>query len=369
MTRTSLPTGFRRATIAVLVTILLAICSASIVKATVICDHCGKPITEGRWITIDGDNFHANHFLCAHCGADLTKQTFYEEAGKYYDSACYAALFMDACDYCGEPLVGKYMKTDSGKYHVSCYEEHIATRCAVCGEIISGRYFIDSRDNKFHAGHRDEYPECEYCGCLLAEMLTGEGGKYDDGRYVCGLCLKNVVGGAEEAEELMADVLAKLAWRGIIVGEEKIPLELIDRNRMRRISEGAHKDPLGYTTYKRTSTPGGVITDRDFRIYVLNGLPRPEFEFAIAHELMHVWLFKNASSDMDSRLCEGSCDYAATLVIELSEEPEAARVLRKVMENPDPVYGEGMRQVARYVENAGVRAWLEYLSENTQPPW
>jgi len=299
----------------------------------------------------------------------MSGQTFYEEGGKYYDSACYAALFMDACDYCGEPLVGKYMKNDSGKYHISCYENHIATRCAVCGEIITGRYFIDSRNNAFHAEHKDEYPECEYCGCLLAENVTGEGSKYQDNRYVCGLCLKDVVKDAAEAQQLMADVLAKLAGDGISIDETKIPLELIDRDRMRRISKGAHKDPLGYTTYKRTSTQDGLITDRHFRIYVLHGLPRPEFEFAIAHELMHVWLFKHAPSEMEPQLCEGSCDYAATRVIQLSDEPEAGRVWRKATENPDPVYGEGLRQVDKYVENVGVRAWLEYLSENTQPPW
>jgi len=346
----------------------MACCGVS-ADAAVTCDHCDKPIDEGRWITVDGKNYHANHFLCERCGADLTRQPFYEEAGKYYDSTCYAVLFMDACDYCGEPLVGKYMQNESGKYHVSCYEEHIATRCGICGGIISDRYFIDSRGNNFHAEHKDEYPECEYCGCLAAEAITGEGARYDDNRQVCGLCLAEVVSGADEAKRLMADVLVRLTGHGIVIDEKKIPLELIDRNRMQRISKGAHKDPLGYTTYKRTSTLGGLISSKDFRIYVLHGLPRPEFEFAIAHELMHVWLFKNAPLEMNPVLCEGSCDYAATRVLLLSKEDGATRVWRKAMENPDAVYGEGLRNVDSYVNRVGIGTWLEYLKGHVEPPW
>jgi len=47
------------------------------------------------------------------------------------------------CDYCGKPITGAYIVTDSGTYHESCYEDHVAPRCAVCGQIINGEYFID----------------------------------------------------------------------------------------------------------------------------------------------------------------------------------------------------------------------------------
>jgi hypothetical protein len=273
------------------------------------------------------------------------------------------------CDHCGRQITGQYIQYESGTYHVHCYENHLALRCAVCGGVIDGQYFVDSRDNIFHEFHQSEFSKCEYCGCFICEDLTGTGQRFADGREVCGLCAETAVNDIEEAEQLMYNAVAGLRKFGIDIDEEEIPLELVDVQEMRRINKGSVDNPLGYTTFKKTSFLAGLVDTKDYKIYMLHGMPRATYVFSVTHELMHVWLFKNAPLDMAPLLCEGSCDYAATLVILASGKPEAAQLQREAMENPDPIYGEGLRQVDAYVTRVGIRTWLEYLTEHTTPPW
>jgi len=98
-------------------------------------------------------------------------------------------------------------------------------------------------------------------------------------------------------------------------------------------------------------------------------MPRAHFVTTLAHELMHVWLFRNAPIEMDDLLCEGSCNYASYLVLKQWQQDDVAYELHTLQDDPDEVYGEGYRRVAEYVSRQGVAQWLEYLRENEQGPW
>ena len=108
---------------------------------------------------------------------------------------------------------------------------------------------------------------------------------------------------------------------------------------------------------------------KDFKIYVLHGIPRAEYRFIIAHELMHIWLFKNGPEDMSPILTEGSCQLAGILALEDRQDEESAMIRKQAMQNKDPIYGEGLRQVDAYVNRVGISAWLEYLKSHKNPPW
>jgi hypothetical protein len=84
---------------------------------------------------------------------------------------------------------------------------------------------------------------------------------------------------------------------------------------------------------------------------------------------MHVWLFVNAPLDMEPTLCEGSCEYAARLVVSGLKDPYVDFLEEAQETSDDLVYGGGFRSVRDYVRHQGVPAWLTYLRTHSTPPW
>ncbi len=347
--------------------ILLLFISAS--AADMVCDHCGEKITKSGWVEFDGKYYHADHFICANCGGDLKAGLVYIESGQKYDSTCYFELFVPNCALCGQPIQGNYIEDDSNLYHQQCYEDHVGPRCAICGETIYGEYLTDIHGNTFHASHKDEYPVCEYCGRAIAPNTTGGGETYSDDRHVCAICLKSAVNDIKEAKDLMAQIIEELADKGIEIEEKRIPLQLVDRPKLRRKAGSSVDDPAGYTSYRKQTALAGIWSRKDFEIFVLYGMPKAGFILTLGHELMHVWLFKNGESDMADILTEGSCQYAGMLAIGDLEGEDADMLRQTTMESPDPIYGEGLRLVDAYVSEVGIPAWLEYLKSHKNPPW
>ncbi len=273
------------------------------------------------------------------------------------------------CKYCGKKITGRYIVSEGYNYHVKCYENHIALRCALCGGIINDEYFEDFWGNTVHSKHKGEVPQCEYCRRFISDEISKGGVEYDDGRKVCGICREHAVDDVAYAEAVKTKLTKTLKGQGIDIVGVEVPLYLVNKSTMTELSAGSHADPLGFTHYEQTSYAGGIIAERSFKIYMLNGLPRFEFISALAHELMHVWMFTNAPTDIDPVLREGSCNYAAFLIIRNYPDKEARFVVDNMTSDPNPVYGEGFRRVKKYVDRHGVSKWLEYLKSNKYPPW
>lgn len=271
------------------------------------------------------------------------------------------------CDYCGEPITGNYIVVDSHPYHIACYENHVALRCAVCGQIIKGEYYVDFWGDAVHAYHKGDVPQCEYCGRFISDYTTGGGFRYDDGRIVCKLCAKTAVEDSVTVDTIRNQVIAMLKTCGIDVGDQYIPISLVDKTVMARLDD-SHIDPNGYTYIEKT-TSLGITVQRRLDIFLLDGMPRMHVIATLAHELMHVWLYENAPDDMDPALCEGSCNYAAYLVLLKYPGKESEYIRTTFRDDPDSIYGDGFRGVADYVDEHGAAKWLSYLKSNRNPPW
>jgi hypothetical protein len=155
---------------------------------------------------------------------------------------------------------------------------------------------------------------------------------------------------------------------GIVIKRKKIPLELVSQNKMQSLSPRHQSEMAGFTKVRQTKSMLGMMTDTEVKVYILEKMPRMNFVATAAHELMHVWLGLNDRFDTEEILAEGSCNYAAFLV--LSHYPgEADHVIKYMQEDTDPSYGEGYRKVRWYVESAGKTAWLEHLRTENYPPW
>jgi LIM domain/Protein DA1 len=332
------------------------------------CAYCGKDITEGPYLSVDGKYYHPDHFLCAACGKPIGQATYFKENGQYYDSTCHVKLFAPICAYCGQPIDGIYTVYQDAKYHDSCYRQHVALRCSLCGELIQGEYIVDDWGNSYHKFHQGTAPQCDYCLRFISDSLSMGGTTYPDGRTICGICLQNAIMDEAAGKEVMSEVRDILSEEGVVIEQENIPLILADRDKMKKIHGSNRADVTGYTFYERSSSTLIPVTTRKYKIYMLTGLPRIAYIQGIAHELMHVWLYRHASLEMDDTLREGSCNFAAYLVLQHYAGKETEFMTKNMMQDPDSIYGEGFRRVKTWVEQKGASEWLDYLRHSNQMP-
>jgi hypothetical protein len=338
-------------------------------EATKTCAACGKAITTDQWISADGKYYHTNHFVCAICKQPIGTHKYYRQDNSVYDSTCYVNNVLPKCAYCGKPVGSEWTEFEGKQYHRECYRDHVALRCSLCGEVIEGKYLVDQWGNAYHESHRNE-PRCIYCGRLLAPATNG-GETYSDGRTICGLCSKDAVKSDVEARKIMNEVRKMLAEDGIIIDRDDLPLKLVDAGRLARTMGQARSnfEYDGCTYFEKQTMLYGLFSNRKFDIYILYGLPRTKYYAAVAHELMHVWLGLNAPMHQNQAMVEGSCNYAASLALTRLGTDESGRLLGNMIQSRDPEYGEGYRQVIAQVKSRGLDGWLEYLKDNTAPPW
>jgi uncharacterized Zn finger protein (UPF0148 family) len=274
------------------------------------------------------------------------------------------------CHYCGKSIGREEYITSEGKtYHKECFLQHVAMRCAICGKVIRGKYLQDYWGNIYHAQHAKELPACFYCTRLICEKLTGGGKKYSDGRVICGICLKTAVEEDEEARSLIADVRKRLERYGIKVQGEVSKTYLLDRNKLNKVSgrSGSDSEEAGFTKLEK-KTANGKLLSFNIQIFILEGLPETHFIATAAHELMHVWQHLYAVPENDKQLREGSCNFAAYLVLKDLHTAEANYIIKTYFENKDRVYGKGFVKVYNLVKKRGIKGWLFYLRENKKLP-
>ncbi len=332
------------------------------------CAQCGKLIS-GEYCTVDGKYFHPLHFKCAQCGQPIKNLRFFENGGKYFDSTCFRNFIAPKCSYCGLPIESSYSISEGKNYHDSCYFAHIVPRCALCGDTILGQYLTDFWGNRYHSRHKGVAPRCEYCDRFISQELTGGGTKYADGRALCALCLATAVNDVDTARQILMDVRDSLAMLGIQVKRNKIPFKLIDAREMGRLNQVGAREASGFTVFEKTKYVYGLLTDRKFQLYALYGMPRSYLAAILAHELMHVWLGLNAPTYQNQAMVEGSCNYAEFLYLGLGVSPDTRFLKQALVDDPDPIYGEGFRKIRALAEARGEQAWLDYVKKNETAPW
>jgi len=356
-----------RFALAALLTLMLA--SALMAADQKTCAACGKPISTGQYTQADGQYFHAEHFICAYCRKPIGTSRYFTQNGLRYDSTCFVNEISARCAYCRKPVGTNWVTYDGQEYHKECYDNFVALRCSFCGEIIDGEYLRDQWGNTYHEYHKNE-PRCQYCGRLFTAATNG-GERFSDGRSECGVCLENAVCKKLDAETIMYDVKATLASLGIGIDRDKLPVKLVDAGQL-STRHGNRRNDLelaGLTQFEKSSWLYGLVNSKKFTIYILHSLPRKHYVATIAHELMHVWLGLNAPMTQSSAMVEGTCNYAAYLILKQLADEESERMIDQMTGSTDPNYGEGFRRVKAQVELLTLPGWLEYLKKNERPPW
>lgn len=299
-----------------------------------VCASCGEPI-EGAFFQTKGRRYHAEHFRCAHCDREIR---------------------------------GSYSEYQGKVYHNDCFRDHVALRCALCDAMITGEYLQDFWGNAYCQRHDDAAPMCDSCGRFISDDLTGGGVRYDDGRFVCNVCRPKSITDIAELQDLVREVADHMKTFGMGVDYGGIEIHLIGREEMQKLS-GHHSDGLrGFTDYREDFRVMGYSKNRRMHMYLLYGMPRMEIISTVAHELAHVWQFNRGQFKSARAWSEGSCNYAAYLVLGRYPGRESSFFRVSLTRDSDDVYGEGFRRVKTLVEAEGPRTWLRHLSKDTDFP-
>ena len=294
--------------------------------------------------------------VCAACGQPI-HEAYFETGGSFYHSRCFT------CSYCKKPIDGPYTVFHNENYHTPCFEQHVALKCAVCGGIIQGQYLLDYWGNAYHTRHKDDVLQCDFCQRFIVGDLAGRMTRLSEGRALCSKCAPNSVTSIREASSLVSDVARTLGSYGIDVDPRKIELRLVGAEELARIAESRSHETKGFTDYLVKKGPFGKKRAETVKVYLLYGMPRLQMASTAAHELMHVWQFRNGRLDQDPALSEGSCNFASYLFLRKTGGREAEFVIDGMLKDPDRIYGEGFRRVKTYAEREGMPAWLRLLDE------
>jgi hypothetical protein len=304
---------------------------------------------------------NGEEYVCHECGEKIT-DSYFKTDGVYYHADCFV------CAYCSRPIQGIYTSYHGDSYHTKCFENHVGKRCAICDGLINGEYLIDFWGNTYHPTHRDETRECVYCGRFIAPRTTGGGIRYSDDRYICNLCRDTAVTTKDEAYLILAEVARHMAGFGMDVELGEIKLHVVGLEDMQKKSGKGSYRLTGFTDFEETKGLFGVLSRREIDVYVLYGLPRIDAVSTLAHELAHVWQFSAGRLKNDAAFAEGSCNYAAYLVLQNYTGKSRDYVVVNLAEDENEIYGEGFRRVKRYAESEGIDTWLDRLaSENSLP--
>ena len=127
---------------------------------------------------------------------------------------------------------------------------------------------------------------------------------------------------------------------------------------------------LGLTTVQWTEDPRVGLASRKYQatVWTKDTLPEIPFRGVTAHELGHLWMMTEGITDLQPEECEGVCELLAFLYYKSLGSEEGDRYARRIETNPDPIYGEGFRQVFRIFETAGMTAICKSLATTRRLP-
>jgi len=298
---------------------------------------------------------------CAQCN-ELIDGGHFETQGEYYHPEHFR------CQHCDNPIKGAYTEYKGANYHTRCFQNQIALRCSLCGDIIAGEYILDYWGNSYHLDHQGEAPCCDSCSRFISSDITGGGVRYDDGRYICAICHPTSVTDIDDILAMIDEVARHLDDMGMDVDYKGLLVHLVGREQMKDIA-GEHSNALrGFTDYSEDWRLFGKPKGRKINVYLLYGMPRTELLSTITHELVHIWQFNHGRFENDRALSEGSCNFAAFMVLGQYPGQQSSFFRNSLMKDEDAIYGDGFRRVKELAEDTSTRHWIKYIRRNDTFP-
>lgn len=274
------------------------------------------------------------------------------------------------CDYCGERIIGKYVRVNEKgagvkSYCPSCFHRHIERTCSVCGEPLTGKYLVDVYGNEYHPEHRKSH-HCDSCGRIISERTSGGGVMLPDGRTICNICHRYAVRDNPTLAGLMHRTAGILTGIGIEIPVGNIQVALIDRNQLQALYRGGyakHVRGLCVSEFKRVKNI--QYPAHRHIIYILSSMSVLDTETALAHELTHAYINERPALRQKLQrqgIEEGMCQFMSFIYLSRGNTEEILARLKGIAHNRNPIYGEGFRKVHKMFEGGTTDDLVAFLS-------
>jgi hypothetical protein len=299
---------------------------------------------------------------CARCLEAITFD-YIVAAGRSFHSQCFV------CPVCDVVILEKYCVDARGFYHTSCYDRCLSATCVAGGHRITGAWCEDYWGNTYCSQCAETAVLCHDCGRPVSGKAAGDGAVTPPGRrQICAACRSSMEKSERDATNLMLKVARHLERWGVDVGCSDIVILHVDSDKTYMWPESPEHCIPGVTDNNRVTTPNDRMKCESINVCLLYGMSECQMKAALAHELVHVWLYRKGKIGTAPELCEGNCNYASHPLLIAVGAPVCNTLAALMMVDPHTDYGVGFREVKRFAEVNAVTASLRELTRSTVRP-
>jgi hypothetical protein len=148
---------------------------------------------------------------------------------------------------------------------------------------------------------------------------------------------------------------------------EDITIEIVTAQRLAEIRKSPVNMGNKGITLSKTTISTGLLSGKSQKfthtIYILTHLTKVEFAGTLAHEMLHAWLVQNGVK-MSPKMTEGLCNMGTYLMYNSLASSLTKVLLKSIQESPDPIYGDGFREVFALFEEWGWAELIKKVREN-----
>ena len=217
-------------------------------------------------------------------------------------------------------------------------------RCHVCHKQINGQYYYDWAGHSICASHIHNVTKCASCGQFCDNRAKDIG----LGMQICGHCQKYRI---EHKDSDSIIQFVKSIYQDTPIGNiTHCKLMMVDAE----------------TLYKKTkdkNTRGlAQAVGTEYTIFIYRELSRVAFAQVLAHEMLHVYQYTNHINPPKA-LCEGFCNLGSYVILSAINNKEAKAAIDNLNKSPDPIYGDGFRQILSIYNEGGWQKVINKIKE------
>ena len=150
-------------------------------------------------------------------------------------------------------------------------------------------------------------------------------------------------------------VCKRLLKMNIKIPIHRVSISVVSKERLYRLAGNSDENLLGLTVSE------DMFLGMLHHIYIREGLSLFSYIETLSHEFGHVWLNDTRSSLNRSSLAEveGFCNLLAFKIFQNGTSKKSRKVRERLLNNPDPIYGDGFRMMKKKAERMGLKAFLQ----------
>lgn len=210
-------------------------------------------------------------------------------------------------------------------------------RCFYCNSILLLSHYIDAYGQHCCKKHIDEEHSVAYCS-ECRKLVKRSNNIIDDGRIICPDCMKIAVSPKHPIDWMLGQVVERLHQAGF--HDLKVDDITIWTATSKEMAAFRKSDVEVFNEGFCTLQLNGKI-----KIYVQSHHTKIHYAGILAHELLHAWCFKHNLLDIPPQISEGISNLASYYIYHTIDYPLARLYEKQLFEDPNPIYGDGFRQV------------------------